>query len=131
MALMIGAGRIHGQGDVPSDRPTGTRGGWRLPPQKSSQSNRGIGEAVAAAGEVVVAAAMVVVTPAELETRRSPGQGWIPAPRFIAKNGSGTEAPDGYGAALTGHAAPTPNGQGEPSRGSRGQTSASRSPIIR
>jgi hypothetical protein len=66
-----------------------------------------------------------------LETRRSPGQGWIPAPRFIAKNGSGTAAPDGYGAALTGHAAPTPNGQGEPSRGSRGQTSASRSPIIR
>ena len=46
------------KGDVPSDRPTGTRGGWLASPhQKSSQSNRGIGEAVAAA--------IVVVTPAE------------------------------------------------------------------
>jgi hypothetical protein len=49
-----------------------------------------------------------------LETRRSPGQEWIPAPRFIAKNGSGTAAPDGYGAALTGRAAPTPTGRANP-----------------
>lgn len=61
MALMIEAERIHGQRNVSSDRPTGTH----FHHHKSSQSNRGIGEAVAPAGEVVVAAAMVVVTAAE------------------------------------------------------------------